>query len=257
MCKPTYYDVFYEINPWMSLHHIIDHSLANQQWEALKSTIESLGATVELIEPVKGWPDMVFTANAGLCYQHNILLSRFKHPERQGERQYFDAWFRAKGYQILSDNGIDFEGAGDALFAGEKLFAAYGFRSKLTSYENIKLLGEFKLIFCELVNAHFYHLDTCFCPLNTEQALWYPEAFSVESQRKIKVNINVIDIPQHDADQFACNAIVIDNAVIIPSGCVATKKRLEQKGFQVFMCEMSEFIKAGGACKCLTLEVSD
>jgi N-dimethylarginine dimethylaminohydrolase len=41
--------------------------------------------------------------------------------------------------------------------------------------------------------------------------------------------------------------------VIMPANCPETKKHLVNSGFSVYECDMSEFIKAGGACKCLTL----
>jgi N-dimethylarginine dimethylaminohydrolase len=33
------------------------------------------------------------------------------------------------------------------------------------------------------------------------------------------------------------------------------KTTLEQRSFEVIETDVSEFIKAGGACKCLTLEI--
>jgi len=40
-----------------------------------------------------GWPDMVFTANAGLVLGDTVVLSRFFHKERQGEEPFFKQWF--------------------------------------------------------------------------------------------------------------------------------------------------------------------
>jgi len=44
--------------------------------------------------------------------------------------------------------------------------------------------------------------------------------------------------------------VVIGQHVILPSGCPETHCLLEAHGFIVHDCEMSEYIKAGGACKC-------
>jgi len=48
---------------------------------------------------------------------------------------------------------------------------------------------------------------------------------------------------------------VIDNQVIIPSGCNKTRKILEDLGMIVFDVDMDQFILAGGACKCLTIKI--
>ena len=64
MCLPDYFGIEYEINPWMNIQTGSDSDLARRQWQSLRQTLVELGAAVELIEPVPGLPDLVFTANA-------------------------------------------------------------------------------------------------------------------------------------------------------------------------------------------------
>ena len=56
-----------------------------------------------------------------------------------------------------------------------------------------------------------------------------------------------------DAMQFACNAVVLGRDVVLPEGCPELCSALATHGFQTHPLPMTEFIKAGGACKCLTL----
>ena len=63
MCRPTYFDVSYAINPWMDFGSPVDRNLTIVQWEELRITYERLGHRVDLIEPVPELPDMVFAAN--------------------------------------------------------------------------------------------------------------------------------------------------------------------------------------------------
>lgn len=260
MCRPDYYGIQYEINPWMDMKVKVNHQAAAEQWETLYKTLQLCGAEVELVAPITGWPDMVFTANAGLPYRSKIILSHFKYKERQGEVPYFKAWFSKAGYEIENNSKIDsqspfFEGAGDALFAGDKLFAGYGFRTDKKFYEEGPYLDQSKIVLCELVNPYFYHLDTCFCPLNANLAIWYPDAFSKTSQRIMAENIELIPVNEDEAKRFACNAVVIDRHVILPTECPQIAKELEMRGFIVHACAMNEYLKAGGACKCLTLKL--
>lgn len=275
MCAPTYYDVIYEINPWMNKKLEVNQIHAQQQWLKLFNTIQECGAQVELLKPSAGLPDLVFTANAGLLIAKNVFLSRFRYPERQAEYDSFKNWFVNAGYKIIPEPAQDFreekisnksllkyigpcfEGAGDGLFAGNILFAAYGFRTDKAYFErffhekNIR-----KIVFCELVDPYFYHLDTCFCPLNATQALWWPHAFSQDSQQKMEQTLELFAVPPEEAKKFACNSVVLGKKIIIPSGCPQTAKILTDLNFTVFDCEMSEYIKAGGACKCLTLTLT-
>lgn len=258
MCEPRYYEIAYEINPWMKREHASDSALALAQWIALKKIIIECGATVELITPIKGWPDMVFTANAGLVIDKKIFLANFKHPERQGERDYFQKWFEEAQFEIITDmKRVAFEGAGDALFAGKTLFLASGFRSDAAIAEQLAAIGDFFIVNCQLVDPYFYHIDTCFCPLNDTQAIWWPAAFDAESQKKLSNTLELFAVTEEDARKFACNAVVINKQVIIPSGCDTTAALLTNLGFTAHQADMSEYIKAGGACKCLTLKMSE
>ncbi len=257
MSKPNFYGIFYEINPWMSVEKPVTQQLAQSQWDVLYQTLLDIGVSIKLIEPVDGLPDMVFTANAALVHQNEAWISVFKSVERQPESKYFEAWFAKQGYEIMNPasnnpNQLAFEGAGDALFFGEHLAVGYGFRSDRMAYDH-PYFKQFKLVFCELVDPYFYHLDTCFVPLNASLALWFPDAFSPESQKSMHKMGQLIAVPAEEARRFACNAVVINQHVVLPSGCPETCRLLREHGFTVHECDMSEYIKSGGACKCLTI----
>lgn len=260
MCRPNYYGIEYEINPWMNVKQKVDHLAAVNQWESLCDTIKKCGAEIRLVSPVSGWPDMVFTANAGLLYQKKIVLPHFKHKERQGELPYFQAWFSQAGFEVANTHANQsdtkfFEGAGDALLAGDTLFAGYGFRTERSFYEQTDYFDPNELIFCELANPYFYHLDTCFCPLNDSLAIWYAPAFTQDSQTRMSEQIELLPVVKEEAENFACNAIVLDKHIILPTHCPQISALLEKRGFIVHACEMNEYLKAGGACKCLTLRL--
>src|SRR5438270_2387608 len=98
MCPPTYYGIEYEINPWMSRSRASTPERALKQWTALYDTLRGLGVVIELMEPQKGLPDLVFTANAGLIYQSRFFSSSFRYEVRARETPFFDAWFKADGF---------------------------------------------------------------------------------------------------------------------------------------------------------------
>jgi len=233
----------------------VQKSVAQKQWDRLRLTLERTGVQVHEMDQVKGLPDMVFCCNAGIAYKNKVYLAHFRHPERQGEREHYKKWFEAHGFEVHGDTEHFFEGGGDACFAGNKLFAGFGFRSQREVYDKIQKMGDFTTVLCEMKDNRFYHLDTCFFPLSTELAMWFPAAFTEETQKRMKKEIELIAVPEADALKFACNAISSGNTVMLPNGCPKTKEILVKKGFEVVDIDMSEFLKAGGACQCLIMKL--
>lgn len=221
MCPPDHYDVDYVINPWMEGNiHKSSQERAVEQWKKLHQTIKEC-AIVDLVKPAKGWPDMVFTANAGLVLGENVVLSRFYHKERQGEEPYFKAWFEENGFTVYElPQDLPFEGAGDALFdrEGRWLWAGYGFRSELDSHPYIAKWLDTEVVSLRLIDERFYHLDTCFCPLSGGYLLYYPPAFDAYSNRVIEMRIppeKRIIVEELDAVNFACNAVNVNDIIIM------------------------------------------
>ncbi|MGL5033033.1 MAG: TIGR00300 family protein [Microcystaceae cyanobacterium] len=263
MCAPDHYDVDYVINPWMEGNiHKSSRDRAVEQWQKLYYVLKDRAA-VDLVIPAKGWPDMVFTANAGLVLGQNVVLSRFFHKERQGEEPYFKAWFEENGFTVYElPKDLPFEGAGDALFdrEGRWLWAGYGFRSELDSHPYIAKWLDTEVISLRLIDERFYHLDTCFCPLAGGYLLYYPPAFDSYSNRVIEMRVppeKRIIVEEPDAVCFACNAVNINQIVVMNQVSDRLKQQLGRVGFEVVETTLSEFLKAGGAAKCLTLRVTE
>ncbi len=153
MCPPDYYGIEYEINPWMSRSRGSSLERARAQWRRLHDTLAGLGATVELMAPQPGLPDLVFTANAGLVFGTRFFSSRFRHEVRARESPYFDAWFAAHGFTVEHlPEGMYFEGAGDALFCGPSLIAGYRIRSDVQGHQHLAGLLHRQVLPLELVN---------------------------------------------------------------------------------------------------------
>ena len=257
MCPPDFYGIEYEINPWMSRKRQSDRPTAQRQWESLRRLLEEAGAKVSLLPAVAGLPDMVFTANAALIFRDRAVMARFRHPERQGEVTYDEAWLSAAGYQIEQvPEDLHFEGAGDALFCGDTLFAGYRIRSHARGHQEIgKMLG-CRVIPLELVDPYYYHLDTCFCPISPTQAIYFPAAFDHYGQAALEASVpDLIEAPVDEARRFACNAVVVGRTVVTNSGSPGLHAALASRGFQPRETPLDEFVKAGGSAKCLTLRL--
>jgi N-dimethylarginine dimethylaminohydrolase len=257
MCPPDYYGIEYEINPWMSRQRGSTPERARAQWQKLHDTLGGLGVQVERMAPQRGLPDLVFTANAGLMYESRFFSSRFRHEVRARESPHFDAWFAAHGFTVEHlPEGVYFEGAGDALFCGRTLFAGYRIRSDVQGHQYLARVLHCHVLPVELVNTYFYHLDTCFCPLASGEALWYPAAFDAYGRRVLQAHIpHLLAANEHDAGRFGCNAIVVGKNVVLNAGCERLATDLRERGYNPVAVELDEFIKSGGSAKCLTLRL--
>jgi N-dimethylarginine dimethylaminohydrolase len=262
MCSPKLYDVNYVINPWMAGHvHDSSRAVAMAQWKALYDAVIKI-ADVVLVEPQAGSPDMVFTANAGLERDGVVALSSFFHAERQGEEQHFRDWFQQAGYAVRTiPRETPFEGEGDALFAsdGSRLWAGYGPRTLLSSHHHLSEAWKIEVTSLHLIDPRFYHLDTCFAPLEDGSVMYYPQAFDEASIAKIEDYYPAdkrIVVTEADALRFACNVINVNRTVILNEISRELSDQLKSKGFRVIEVALSEFLKAGGAAKCLAMRLS-
>ncbi len=259
MCPPTYYTVAYEINPWMHVTQQPNHARAVRQWRALHHLLtRTLRVTVWLLRARPGVPDLVFTANAGLAWGRTFIRSNFRHPQRQREEPVMERHFRQAGYRVLTlPRRHNFEGEGDALWMGGTLVLGFRFRSDAAVHEQLARLLAAEVLPVELVDRRFYHLDTCFAPLGPKTALWYPRAFDRYGRRVLENLVpDLVAVSEADATRFVCNAIALGQDLVLPAGGSARLKRqLGRRRIALHEVDLSEFLKAGGAAKCLVLRL--
>jgi len=264
LCAPQHFAVDYVINPWMAGHvHDTDRARAASQWQALRGRLAE-HAALDLLAPAPGLPDLVFTANAGLVRGNIFVPSRFRYAERRGEEPLCIDWFRRAGFRIRPlPEPLFFEGAGDALFDRGRpglLWLGHGHRSDEAVAPELERMLDVDVVPLRLVDARFYHLDTCFCPLRDGRLLYYPPAFDEAAQVQIAARVPPhlrMAVSEADALAFACNAVDLDEVLVLNRASPAL--RLGLAGFGYTTCEtpLDEFLKSGGAAKCLTLRLDE
>lgn len=261
MCTPEGFAVNYEINPWMR-NQIgqVSLSRAVAQWRGLFDKLSAL-ADVKLMHGDPAWPDLVFTANAGLplVREKKFILSNFKHLQRQGEKTIDRAWFDDAGWTCidLPDSAI-FEGAGNALFdSAKRLWLGGGPRSDKSTPAHLARHVTTPIHWLELVDSNFYHLDTCFCPLPEGYCLYLPEAFDEDSRNLLVHSFGdkLISLTPEEGHQFCANAVCVGRRIVMNQATPRLNKLLGGLGFTVIETPLSEFMKSGGSAKCLTLSI--
>ncbi|RZT85025.1 N-dimethylarginine dimethylaminohydrolase [Pseudonocardia sediminis] len=256
MCRPDHFAVEYVINPWMHPEVPVDRDLAVRQWETLRATYLELGHRVELLEPVAGLPDMVYTANGATVVDGTVLGARFRHAERAGEAAPHRDWFTAAGFTRVVEPRFVNEGEGDLLVVGDLLLAGTGFRTDPRAHdEAASVLGR-TVLPLELVDPSFYHLDTAVAVLDATTIAWLPEAFSAASQRVLRERFpDAIVATPADAAVLGLNAVSDGRHVVLPVQAVDLVARIADRGFVPVGVDVSELLKGGGGPKCATLEI--
>ena len=262
MCSPEGFAVDYEINPWMQGHvGAIDKPCAERQWQTLRDKLATL-ARIEVMPGDRAWPDLVFTANAGLpiIERKVFVLSNFRHAQRQGEKEIDRRWFAARGWQCVElDAGIRFEGAGDALFDSRgRLFVADGTRTDRAAAAALRQHAGGDVETLKLIDPNFYHLDTCFCPLANGHAIYLPGAFDEASQDLLRLCFGdgLIALTPDEGRLFCANAVNVGDVVVINETTPRLARVLGDAGFTVVATPLTEFMKSGGSAKCLTLRIA-
>ena len=264
MCPPHHFGVEYAINPWMQGQiKAADQQLASSQWARFQALLADY-ADVALMPAVRGLPDLVFTANAALVHNQTAVLSSFRCPERQPEARFYTEWLSEDGFRVKTPpSGTLFEGAGDALFdrgIAILLWFGYGYRSNRAASAYLRKSIGAEVQELRLCDPRFYHLDTCFCPLEGGYLLYYPSAFDRQANAAIESRVPAgrrLAVGEEDAVHFACNAVNVGNKVILNYATRSLADWLSSRGFEVVQTPMSEFIKAGGSTKCLSLRLDE
>ena len=263
MCPPTFFGVEYVINPWMEGQiHETNVELARAQWLRLSALLQQQAEVISL-PAVPGLPDLVFTANAAVIFRRTAVVSTFRFAERQPESPHFANWLEADGFQVRTlQPDIFLEGAGDALLdrSEDLLWLGHGQRSDFRAKDHLENILGIEVQPLRLRNPSFYHLDTCFCPLERGFLLYYPDAFDDEGIAAIEARVPAqrrIPVSALDAAGFACNAVNFGKTVILNRASHQLVETLSTFGFEVTCAPLSEFIRAGGAAKCLSLRLDE
>lgn len=266
MCPPTHFGVLYEINPWMHAEVAVDPDRAREQWDGLVAALREAGAEVETIEQDAEVPDLVFTANAGIVSGDLFVPSHFRHPERRPETEYFARWFADRGATVERlPEDLSHEGAGDALPFGADtatrerggapvLLSGYRFRSDAAATTPLSGLTGAVVRPVELVDERLYHIDITFCPLDDRHALCAPLGWDRYGTAVVESLVpEPLWLTDEEALAFTANSVVVGTTVLMPHVPPRVGRQLETWGFDPVAVDVGEFLKAGGACRCLTL----
>jgi len=264
MCRPEHFVVTYRINPWMDPEGPTDTAKAIAQWQSLHDAYVALGHEIELIDPVPGLPDMVYTANGGFVIDGRALGVKFRVAERSGEERPFMDWFEGNGFDVVEPIEVQ-EGEGDFLLVGDVILAGTGFRSVGDSHREVGEVFGREVVSLRLVDPRFYHLDTAVSVLDPVEGpggvaraniAYLPAAFDEPSRRILEERYpEAIRVSDEDGAVFGLNSASDGLNVFISPRATGFEAQLRERGYNPVLVDLSELLLGGGGIKCCTLEL--
>ena len=263
LCPPDYFDVVDVKNPFMAgMAGTIDRGAARREWEAMREAFARAGAEIVELAPLPGCEDMVFCANTAFLAvdergAKTCVPSRMTFASRRAEIAPMLAWAASSGYRIAEagEASLRFEGSGDAIWhPGRRLiWGGYGWRTDPRVYPALAEALGVPVIGLPLTNSTYYHLDTCFCPIDERTVLLHAPAIAAEGLDLVRRAFErVVDVDSDEAEGFACNATAFfGRVVVIDRRAAQTAARLRSMGYEVIEVDTGEFLKSGGSVYCM------
>ncbi|MFD8546314.1 dimethylargininase [Streptomyces sp. NPDC059649] len=256
MCRPTYFDVTYSINPWMDPNRPTSADACLSQWKELHDTLAGLGHDVQVVEPRPGLPDMIFAANGAIVVDGKVLVARFRYEQRVDEAAAYLEWFGRGDWSEVRQAAYVNEGEGDFLYVGGEILAGTGFRSDLRAHDEVREFFGRPVVSLNLIDPRFYHLDTALAVLGDRDIMYYPAAFSRDSQAALAERFpDAILADEADAAVFGLNAVSDGRNVVLSRRATGLAAKLKERGYFPVGADLTEPLKAGGSVKCCTLEL--
>ncbi len=262
MVAPDHFRVEYAINPFMDLSSQPDPVTTREQWDAIAAGISAAGGSVEVLDQRADSPDMVYAMNLGLPFQggpegRTAVLSHMRYAERRNETETAEQWFRGHGFAPVTIGaqgvGAHFE-AGDAFAWRGDLVVGFGPRTERLALKHLAEELDVRVQGIEINHPGMYHLDLSFCPLDSERAIVCPAAFPEASARQLLDLVpEALVITEDEAlSTFCANSIVLGRTILMPACPDRVRAQLEAWDFEVVLIGVEEFVKGGGAIRCLT-----
>jgi N-dimethylarginine dimethylaminohydrolase len=256
MVDPEHFRVDYAINPFMDPTDQPDPVRTREQWSAIRSAVAAAGGETTALPQLPEAPDMVYAMNLGLVIGDRAVLSHMRYPERRMETAAAATWF---GDRQLAVSAIGSAGVGPHFEAGDAfpwrgdLVVGYGPRTEELALKHLATELGVTVRGFRITHPGMYHMDLSFCPLDDRRAMVCPAAYDDASAAALLELVpEPLVLTEEEALTFCANSVVIGRTVLMPACPERVRGQLEAWGFEVVLVEVGEFLKGGGAIRCLT-----
>jgi len=229
----------------------IDVAKAIAQHKAYQDCLAELGVRIVLLPAEPGLPDAVFVEDPAVVLDEVAVISNMGAPSRRPEaRGLAEALARYRPLKFLVEPAtLD---GGDVLRVGRSVFVGL---SRRTNREGVEQLSELLRPYDYRVQAvkvsGCLHLKSACSYIGNETVLVNRLWIDAEPLR----GFELLDVPEEEPT--GANALLINDAVIMPMSFLKTRALLEERGFPVRAIDVSELQKAEAGVTCCSLIFQD
>ena len=254
MCRPDFFEIVYQINPYMDLSKQPDRDLLKAEYAQIVASHIQAGRKVRFMEPVDGLPDMTYTANQALIRGKKAVLANLP-AERAGELLHVREWLTSNGYEVF-DCPYLLSGQGDALPTGTgAVIKGRGWRSDPQSDQFVADKLGYEIIPIQTVGPQWYDNDLVFGILKPGLIAVCFDALDEASRKLIRsrTDFQTIEVELKEAEKGACNLVSDGKTVTMMDGAPKLAADLRKQGFTVIELPITQLWLGGGGIRCTTL----
>ena len=275
MSGAEYFNDNYAINPYMDAEVPVDTERAIAEHTAVATALEAAGIALEHYPAPAGCQDGVYTANWALVRGSKAILSSLPNA-RQAEQPHAKKALEDRGFDV-TEAPYRFSGQGDALPCGNYLFMGSEYRTDPRMHQFVADTLGYEVISLQTIpqlddqgqpqinsysgwpDSFFYDIDLALSILSENLIAWCPEAFTPESQEKLRaLPIEKIEVSLDEAMHgFACNVVSTGETVVMSAHAPQFQAAIEAKGLKTITPEIQELAKGGGYIRCTTLTLDN
>lgn len=229
-----------------------DVDLALAQHRAYCTALERLGCALTWLAADDRFPDSTFVEDTALILPgRGAILTRPGADSRAGEVDAMRApltTFFANAAQIVAPGTLD---AGDVCEAEDHVFIGLSHRTNEAGAAQLAAWLATHGVSASTIDIRetpgILHLKSGVVALDTRTLL----AIEVLADHPAFVGFTVLRVPR--GEEYAANAVRVNDAVLVADGYPATHALLRDAGFALEPLDMSEFAKMDGGLSCLSL----
>jgi N-dimethylarginine dimethylaminohydrolase len=241
-----------------------DPMLLGRQHNEFAALLASLGAKVELADPVDGLVDAVYARDPALVTGRGAILFQMVKPVRRPEPELLGTEFERAGVPVIGRlTGDAVADGGDFIWLDEHtLVVGRSYRTNEPAVAQLRaLLAEegVTVVSVDLPHAtgpdHVLHLMSFISPVADDLAVVFPPLAPVSLMQTLAGRgITVVPVDDEEYLSMGCNVLAVRPRVaVLVDGNPRTRAALEAHGCETHVYDGSEIsVKGDGGPTCLT-----
>jgi len=241
-----------------------DPVLLGRQHDEFAALLASLGAQVELADPVDGLVDALYARDPALVTARGAILFQMVKPVRRLEPELLGAEFERAGVPVIGRlTGDAVADGGDFIWLDEHtLVVGRSYRTNEPAVAQLRaLLAEegVTVASVDLPHAtgpdHVLHLMSFISPVADDLAVVYPPLAPVSLMQALAVRgVTVVPVDDEEYLSMGCNVLAVRPRVaVLVDGNPRTRAALEAHGCETHVYDGSDVsVKGDGGPTCLT-----